>query len=53
MTPSTSSLYVTLNNRHTTPFFLQINTNIQQQGPEGMNVHMRGGGEGEDVCCGV
>lgn len=28
-------------------------TNIWQQGPEGMNVHMRGGGEGEDVCCGV
>lgn len=24
-----------------------------QGGPEQMNVHMRGGGEGEDVCCGV
>ncbi|KAJ5183419.1 hypothetical protein N7492_001035 [Penicillium capsulatum] len=26
----------------------------QQPGePDSMNVHMRGGGEGEDVCCGV
>ncbi|KAJ5495999.1 hypothetical protein N7539_001115 [Penicillium diatomitis] len=25
----------------------------QPGGPEQMNVHMRGGGEGEDVCCGV
>jgi hypothetical protein len=25
----------------------------EQGGPEQMNVHMRGGGEGEDVCCGM
>ncbi|KAJ5973319.1 hypothetical protein N7481_010529 [Penicillium waksmanii] len=30
------------------------NIDVSQQGPEGMSqVHMRGGGEGEDVCCGV
>ncbi|KAJ5905777.1 uncharacterized protein N7473_002693 [Penicillium subrubescens] len=27
--------------------------NQQPGGPEQMNVHMRGGGEGEDVCCGI
>jgi hypothetical protein len=27
--------------------------NTKQGGPEQMNVHMRGGGEGEDVCCGM
>ncbi|KAJ5547597.1 hypothetical protein N7513_004831 [Penicillium frequentans] len=28
-------------------------TVTQQPTPESMDVHIRGGGEGEDVCCGV
>ncbi|KAJ5287835.1 hypothetical protein N7478_003521 [Penicillium angulare] len=28
-------------------------TVTQQPTPEAMDVHVRGGGEGEDVCCGV
>ncbi|KAJ5222489.1 uncharacterized protein N7469_008729 [Penicillium citrinum] len=35
------------------PVTMNDSVNQQPQGPEGMNVHMRGGGEGEDVCCGV
>lgn len=26
---------------------------FKSQTPESMDVHIRGGGEGEDVCCGV
>lgn len=34
--------------------FGQENIDIEQQGPEGMSqVHMRGGGEEGDVCCGM
>ncbi|KAJ5408996.1 hypothetical protein N7509_002879 [Penicillium cosmopolitanum] len=34
--------------------FGQENIDIEQQGPEGMSqVHMRGGGEEGDVCCGI
>ncbi|KAJ5586785.1 uncharacterized protein N7459_002550 [Penicillium hispanicum] len=33
----------------------EMNQTVSQQpgAPESMGVHLRGGGEGEDVCCGV
>lgn len=38
--------------RERSSIYHEANNRIQG-GPEQMNVHMRGGGEGEDVCCGM